>query len=66
MIGYKGITNYKLQGVYVAKIIGCTNSTIHFFFRKNSLSLNMFSIREDSTVKKIKKTFAGRCFWKKK
>ena len=66
MIGYKGITNYKLQGVYVAKIIGCTNSTIHFFFfGKNSLSLNMFSTREDSTVKKIRKRLQEGAFGKK-
>ena len=45
----KGTTNYKLIGVYVAKIIGF--STIDFFL-KNSLSLNIFSTREDSTVKK--------------
>ena len=34
MVEYKGTTNYKLLGAYVAKIFGCTNSTIHFFFSK--------------------------------
>ena len=36
---YKGKTNYKLLGAYVAKIIGY--STIDFSL-KNTLSLNIF------------------------
>ena len=47
---YKGTTIYTLLGKYVAKIIGY--STIYFFFSKNSLSLNIFSTREDSNAKK--------------
>ena len=63
---YKGITNYKLLGAYVAKIIGYTNSTIHFFFSRNSFSLNIFSTREDSTVKtKTKKCLQEGAFGKK-
>ena len=59
----KGTTNYKLLGAYVAKIIGY--STTDFFF-KNSLSLNIPRIKEDSTVRKYNlKKFAGRCCWKK-
>ena len=38
-------------------------STIDFFEKKSS-KVNIFSTREDGTVKK--KMFAGRCFWKKK
>ena len=49
---YKGAINYKLPVAYVAIIIGY--STIDFFFSKNSLSLNIFRTREDSTVKKLK------------
>ena len=49
---YKGATNYKLLEAYVARKIG--SSTIDMiFFSKNSLNLNIFSTREDSTVKKI-------------
>ena len=60
---YKGATNYKLLGAYVARKIG--SSTIDMIFSKNSLNLNIFSNREDSTVKKYNKMFAGRCFRQK-
>ena len=46
---YKETTTYKLLVAYVAKIIGFSNID---FFSKNSLSLNIVSTREDSTVKK--------------
>ena len=48
---YKVTTDYKLLGAYVVKIIGYS-AIVFFFFSKNSLSLNIFSTREDSTVKK--------------
>ena len=61
---YKGKTNYKLLGAYVAKIIGY--STIDFS-SKNTLSLNIFRTREDNTVKKnkIKKCLQEGAFGKK-
>ena len=45
---YKGTTNYNLLGAYVPKRLAIAL----LFFSKNSFSLNIFSTKEDSTVKK--------------
>ena len=58
---YKGTTNYKLLGAYVARKTGYSSID---FFSKKSLNLNIFSTREDSTVKKVQKCLQEGAFGK--